>query len=448
MRSTGAAEPAPTIGDPGGALAAASSAPAGTRAGGSGAGPAVSVIPGVAEQVRSTPIPKTPPAARAEPSWGQVVATTVSLWLSRRMPRARADRGRRGGLGRPSWPLSRLSRRAARGLRLAALVLALAAVAVTALRFTGTSAATVRSSSPGHIHPASAAAVQAQAARAQAARVQAARVQAARVQAARVQAARVQAARAQAARAQAARVQAAAWIAGQVSSDEIIGCDPAMCAALQAHGVAAGRLRLVGPATTGLAGLPDAGLIVASPLVRSQFGSRLGDSAPVLLASFGSGASLIDVRTAFPGGAAAYDSAVKADAAARESAGAQLLRSQRIMVSPQGAAQLRAGEVDSRLLVMLAALASLQRLRVVAFGDASPGAQVPSADLPLREVTITSAGGRGGAAALAPVLAMVRAQRATYQPAFASIVDSAAGQPELMIEFAAPSPLGLLEGGN
>ena len=438
MRSTGAAEPAPTIGDPGGALAAASSAPAGTRAGGSGAGPAVSVIPGVAEQVRSTPIPKTPPAARAEPSWGQVVATTVSLWLSRRMPRARADRGRRGGLGRPSWPLSRLSRRAARGLRLAALVLALAAVAVTALRFTGTSAATVRSSSPGHIHPASAAAVQAQAARAQAARVQAARVQAARVQAAR----------AQAARAQAARVQAAAWIAGQVSSDEIIGCDPAMCAALQAHGVAAGRLRLVGPATTGLAGLPDAGLIVASPLVRSQFGSRLGDSAPVLLASFGSGASLIDVRTAFPGGAAAYDSAVKADAAARESAGAQLLRSQRIMVSPQGAAQLRAGEVDSRLLVMLAALASLQRLRVVAFGDASPGAQVPSADLPLREVTITSAGGRGGAAALAPVLAMVRAQRATYQPAFASIVDSAAGQPELMIEFAAPSPLGLLEGGN
>jgi hypothetical protein len=433
MRSTGAAEPAPTIGDPGGALAAASSAPAGTRAGGSGAGPAVSVIPGVAEQVRSTPIPKTPPAARAEPSWGQVVATTVSLWLSRRMPRARADRGRRGGLGRPSWPLSRLSRRAARGLRLAALVLALAAVAVTALRFTGTSAATVRSSSPGHIHPASAAAVQAQAARAQAARVQAARVQAARVQAAR---------------AQAARVQAAAWIAGPVSSDEIIGCDPAMCAALQAHGVAAGRLRLVGPATTGLAGLPDAGLIVASPLVRSQFGSRLGDSAPVLLASFGSGASLIDVRTAFPGGAAAYDSAVKADAAARESAGAQLLRSQRIMVSPQGAAQLRAGEVDSRLLVMLAALASLQRLRVVAFGDASPGAQVPSADLPLREVTITSAGGRGGAAALAPVLAMVRAQRATYQPAFASIVDSAAGQPELMIEFAAPSPLGLLEGGN
>ena len=376
MRSTGAAEPAPTVGNP-----------------------------------------KTLPAARAEPSWGQVVATTVSLWLSRRMPGSRADRRRRGGLGRPSW---HLSHRAARGLWLATLVLALAAVAVTVLRFSGTSTATARSASPGRIHPA--------------------------------RTGQDAAVRARAARAQAARAQAAGWIAGQVSSDEIIACDPAMCAALQARGVAAGRLRPVGPTTNGsadLAGLSGAGVIVASASIRSRFGSQLSDQyAPVLLASFGSGASLIEVRAAFPGGVAAYSSAVRADAAARKSAGAQLLRSQRIMASPQGAAQLRAGEVDSRLLVMLAALASLQRLRVLAFGDASPGVQVPPADLPLREVTITSAGGRGGTAGLAPVLAMVRAQRATYQPAFASIVGSAAGQPELVIEFGAPSPLGLLEGGN
>jgi hypothetical protein len=326
-------------------------------------------------------------------------------------------------------------------LWLITLVLALAAIAVTVLRFSGTSTATARSASPGRTHPARAG--------------QDAAVQA-RAQAARAQAARAQAARAQAARAQAARAQAAGWIAGQVSSDEIIACDPAVCAALRAHGVAAARLLPVGPATpgsagsAGSAGLSGAGVIVASASIRSRFGPRLSDEyAPVLLASFGSGASLIEVRAAFPGGGlAAYNSAVRADAAARQSAGAQLLRSQRIMVSPQGAAQLRAGEVDSRLLVMLAALASLQRLRVVAFGDASPAAQVPPADLPLREVTITSAGGRGGAAGLAPILTMVRAQRATYQPALASIVHPAAGQAELLIEFGAPSPLGLLEGGN
>ena len=376
---------------------------------------------GAAEPAPTTADPKTLPAARAEPSWGQVVATTVSLWLARRMAGPRADRGRQGGLRRPS---RHFSHRAARGLRLAALVLALAAIAVTVLRFSGTSTAPARSASPGRIHPA--------------------------------RAGQDAAVRAEAARAQAARAQAAGWIAGQVSSDEIIACDPAVCAALRAHGVAAGRLLPVGPATpgsagsAGLSGLSGAGVVVASASIRSRFGPQLSDQyAPVLLASFGSGASLIEVRAAFPGGGlAAYNSAVRADAAARKSAGAQLLRSQRIMVSPQGAAQLRAGEVDSRLLVMLAALASLQRLRVVAFGDASPGVQVPPMGLPLREVTLTSAGGRGGTAGLAPVLAMVRAQRATYQPAFASIVDSAAGQAELLIEFGAPSPLGLLEGGN
>jgi hypothetical protein len=117
-------------------------------------------------------------------------------------------------------------------------------------------------------------------------------------------------------------------------------------------------------------------------------------------------------------------------------------------VSPQGASELAAGDVDTRVLVMLAALASLQPLRVVAFGDPSPGVTAPAADLPLREVAITSADSRGGAAGLASVLAMVRAQRPPYQPVSATIVDSAAGQAELLIEFAAPSPLGLLTGGT
>jgi hypothetical protein len=343
--------------------------------------------------------------ASAEPSWGRVLATTASLWLSRRRPRPGLGRERR-----VPQPSRHLSRRAARGLRLAVLFLALAGVTVTALRLTGTSTRVARSSSAGRSHPDRARQAASDGAAA------------------------------------AVRAQAAVWIAGQVGSDETIACDPVMCTALQAQGVDAGRLVAVGPTTTSL---PDADVIVASPSVRRQFGDQVsGGYAPRLLASFGSGAGLIDVRAAFPGGVAAYNSALQADYAARKSAGEQLLRSRRIMVSLQGAAELKAGAVDTRLLVMLAALASLQPLRVVAFGDASPGVAVPAADLPLREVTVTSADGRGGAAGLAPVLAMVRAQRAPYQPAFATIVDSPAGQAELLIEFAAPSPLGLLTGGT
>ena len=228
------------------------------------------------------------------------------------------------------------------------------------------------------------------------------------------------------------RAQAAAWVAGQLSSAETVGCDPLMCAALRAYGVDASRLL---PVASGAAG---AGVVVASP-------SAAGN-APVLLAGFGSGTSVVEVRTAPPGGSAAYRRAVQTDLAARRSAGAQLLRSGRILLGAQAAGQLRAGEVDTRLLIMLAMLASQHPWHVVAFGAASPG--VPLAEAPFRQVTMSSP----DAGDLTASLALVRAQRAPYQPAQVAIVrlpggQVAQGQVALRIDFAAPSPPGLLSGG-
>jgi len=179
-----------------------------------------------------------------------------------------------------------------------------------------------------------------------------------------------------------------------------------------------------------------ASVLVTSP---SAGGSRLDDDyAPALIASFGSGETRIDVRAAEPGGPGAYQAALKADLAARRSAGAQLLRNRSIQFTAGDAAQLRAGEVDSRLLATLATLASQHVFRVTAFGDASPGAQVL-----FREATITSAG-RGGTAALAAAADLVRMQVPPYLPAHVTPIRLAAGQAALSIEFAAPSPLGLL----
>lgn len=229
----------------------------------------------------------------------------------------------------------------------------------------------------------------------------------------------------------AVRFQAAAWIAAQVSGSAIIACYPDMCAALQAQGVTAGRLM---PLRTGAASPLGAGLLVTSPSVRSP---RADEYAPALIASFGSGDGRVDVRAAEPGGAAAYQAALRADLAARRSAGSQLLRNRRIQFTARDAAQLRAGEVDSRLLATLAALAAQYSFRVTAFGDASPGAQVL-----FREVTIARAG-RNGAADLTAARAIARAQAPPYLPAHAA-VQSVGGQSALSIEFAAPSPLGLL----
>ncbi len=87
----------------------------------------------------------------------------------------------------------------------------------------------------------------------------------------------------------AARTTAARWIAGQVSPSAIVACDPAMCAALQASGVAAGRLLVLGTSASDPLG---SDLVVATPALRSQFGARLASVyAPVVIASFGSGAA-------------------------------------------------------------------------------------------------------------------------------------------------------------
>jgi hypothetical protein len=235
------------------------------------------------------------------------------------------------------------------------------------------------------------------------------------------------------------RSQAAAWIASQLDAATIIACDPAMCAALQAAGVNAGRLMLVQPGT---ANPGSAGILVTAPPA-SQRAARY---APALIASFGSGATEIDVRAAEPGGAVAYAAALRADLAARRSAGSELLRNWRIAFTAQDARQLRAGQVDSRVLATLAALAVKYWLRVDAFGDAAPGITVPGAGLPFRSVTITisTTGGQSRTAGLASALALVRSQSAPYQPAHATIVYPAAHQAALNVEFAAPSPWGLL----
>jgi hypothetical protein len=225
---------------------------------------------------------------------------------------------------------------------------------------------------------------------------------------------------------------AAAWVAGQVGGDQSIACDARMCAALAADGVASGRLVPLAPA----AAAPGANVVVTSPAGTAQ----VSQDAPVLLASFGTGASQVEVRAAAPGGAAAYAKALQSDLAARRTGGAQLLHSQAIQVSAQAAGQLQAGQVDSRLLIMLAMLASQHSWRVVAFGGASPG--VPLTDAPLRQVIITGPDAKVVAAALA----MVRVQRAPYAPAQSATVRLDNGQPGLRIDFAAPGPLGLLTG--
>jgi hypothetical protein len=310
---------------------------------------------------------------RPEPSWPTVIATTVRLWLERH------DAARRR-------------------LVLARRLLAVAAIVAVAVVATDLV-----------IHRASAPASQRQEAADPA------------VAASLLAAAEI-------------RSQAAAWIAGQVAADAIVACDPAMCSDLQASGLPPGRLLVLG--TSGVDPL-GSDVVVATQAVRNLLGARLDSVyAPVVIASFGSGAGRIDVRVVAADGAPAYLASLAADWRARITAGRQLALNRHISLSTAAEAALEAGDVDSRLLVTLAALASGHPVRIVNFDDPSPGA---SAAVPLRGAEIALP--RNGTGAwVKSVLEFLDAQR----PPFLPLLENIDGNSVLYVEYAAPSPLGLL----
>jgi hypothetical protein len=243
----------------------------------------------------------------------------------------------------------------------------------------------------------------------------------------------------------AASRQAAAWVAAQVSRSVVVSCDPVMCRGLKASGMPASDLEVLRPGRSPL----DSAVIVVTPAVRRELGARLGSVyAPTIIASFGSGSAQTQVRVIAPDGAAAYLRALGEDLVTRKSGGLQLLQSPRLRISSAARLQLRAGLVDTRVMIAIVSMSDQFHfpVSVLAFGDAGPGAA--GADSPLRSAELagpSNASLTRGSADVQQMLSFLRAQGKTpYAAALAEVGRLASGLPVLRVQFAAPSPLGLL----
>ena len=318
------------------------------------------------------------PGTGGDPSWATVVATTWRLWRQRHRHPGR----------------QRASRRQRSVLVLSAIAaMALGALVTLALTHHGEQAQKASSVQPTELAPSTPSALQIAAAN---------------------------------------RGQAAAWIAQQVLPSVLIGCDPLMCQALQAADVSASRLSVVQPSAPDPLGVE---VIVATPALQSQFGPRLATVyAPLVLASFGSGAQRIDIRYLAPGGTAAFEASLPAYRRARVQAGEELLSNAKVHASAQARAALQAGDVDPRLLVTLGLLAHEMPVQLVSFGDPSPGARP---DVPLRGAEI----GATASASLSAMLAFL-AQQTTYRPSQYHEV-RIAGRQVVTLQYDAPGPLGM-----
>jgi hypothetical protein len=238
-----------------------------------------------------------------------------------------------------------------------------------------------------------------------------------------------------------ARKQAATWVAQQVRSDEIIGCDPMMCAALEAAHIQVSRLLMLGPDQPDPLGSE---ILMDTATLRSQFGARLTSVyAPVSLAAFGSGVARVEVRVFAPNGAHAYLTELAGDLAARRSAGAEMAHNPSIHAAPAARRQLAAGEVDTRLMEMLVTLSSSHPVYIMSFGAPQAGA---SPGVPLRSVEITGAPGPGStpATSVQALRGFLIAQQTTYHPSVIAVTKTPSRRTVLRVEYPAPSLLGLL----
>jgi hypothetical protein len=219
---------------------------------------------------------------------------------------------------------------------------------------------------------------------------------------------------------------AATWLAGNVTSGTLIGCDPAMCAVLSHQGLPQAELSPLRPGSD----LTADSLIVATPRARVLLGSAIEAAAPELTASFGTGSGQVRVWEVTPGGGAAYPGLVSADVASRREGGNLILGNASIKSSGNNWVVLCSGHVDSRILLALGEISHSEPLTIVSFGNANPGA---ASEVPLRSVLIDIANP-------AVVAAYLRVQDPVMQPLAVRM-----GHGSLWIEFGAPSPLGLFQ---
>jgi hypothetical protein len=338
-------------------------------------------------------LPPARPASAAEPSWPQVIATTLRLWLHRRVLR---DSGPDGA------PRTR-SRRRASVFGLVIIVFAAGALTIALAQNRTTSGtpgrAAAKSGHPVTLGPAGLAVAAAN------------------------------------------REQAAAWVAAEVSHSGVVSCDPVMCAALLAHGFPAGDLLALNASANDPMG---SDIVVSTTDLRNQFGSRLPNVyAPLVIASFGTGTARVDIRIEAPAGSRDYLAAERADLSERLASGQQLLGNKFVHVSGTLRQDIATGRVDSRLLITLAALTHQQdQVYIEGFGDIGPGA---AGGVPLRMMRIAALlSGHGGTsqAYSRSVLKFLGQQVAPYRASLSVV--TLPGQTDIQIQFAAPTPLGLL----
>jgi hypothetical protein len=192
-------------------------------------------------------------------------------------------------------------------------------------------------------------------------------------------------------------------------------------------------------------------LFVSSP----EGDSSVRDGLPVALrpaydqsralASFTSDGQTTELRQVLNGSRAEITASLNSERAVLVNAGKEVLASKKLHLSPAATRMVKAGQVDSRVLLAIVGLAGRHEVSVLDFpiGDAET-----AVDGLAREVRIDKLDGKpleAGNAAVSDADAFLNMQVDPYKPATMQLSDpDGSGRLLLDIRYAAPGPLGLI----
>jgi hypothetical protein len=171
---------------------------------------------------------------------------------------------------------------------------------------------------------------------------------------------------------------AEAWIRANVMTTTAVLGDPGVVRDLQSSGYQ-GAAEL-GP------NWRDARYIVLTPTLRSEAVVAPVTAASSPVAIYGSGDLQVQVRALPTGGIAGLAATLTRDAAARHTAGPQLLTNPNVSIDPASAAVLSKGMLDLRAATFVALLASTNHIEVshVVIDPAEAAAGIPSRALEIK----------------------------------------------------------------
>jgi hypothetical protein len=243
--------------------------------------------------------------------------------------------------------------------------------------------------------------------------------------------------------------QARDWVLASLPTRPRIAVDSALWATLTDAGYPADRMVSAGglglPAATDRSGWPDVVFVIGrdTELLRAAPGdqARLAREHATVVAGWGVGADRVDARRVLLDPATALTQAVQ-DERSRAEAGAALTGNPSLHLAPEAAVLLRRGDVDARLIAVLATIATQHRLGIATF----PAVFGEDDRLPRRQLAVSSIDGIPitPRSATAGVLAQwLAAQQPPYQPA-GSVVTNVGTGTALLVSYDAVSQPGLL----